>query len=262
MTLSYPDYRFRTDPRRCVVMNARSTTLVLVVALFSIPTGAAAQGTASLVGVVMDAADLRPLPDAQVTLTALDRGTRADAEGRFTLADVPTGLVALRVEYAGYVTIVESLELFAEEASLFHFQMQRVTALLDSLLVGARGADWRERGHAEGQITIGESDFRTAADLLLTSVPGLTARRPDGAMGTGVNVQLRGVNSFELSSQPHIYMDGVRIDAGGTDGAILVLDQIPASAVKRIRILRGPASSSRYPGAAAGVIVIETTDPS
>ena len=243
-----------------MVMNARSTIIGLMVGLFSIPTAAAAQGTASLVGVVMDAADLSPLPDARVTLTALDRGTRVDAEGRFTLSDVPTGLVALRVERAGYVTIVESVELFAEEASLFHFQMQRVAALLDSLLVGARGADWRERGHAEGQIAGGQSDSRTAADLLLTSVPGLTSRRSDGAMGTGVNVQLRGVSSFELSSQPHIYMDGVRLDAGGTDGAILVLDQIPASAVKRIRILRGPASTLLYPGAAAGVIVIETSD--
>ncbi len=244
------------------MLNARSTTLVLMGALFWFPTGATAQGTASLVGVVMDAADLSPLRDARITLTSLGRETRVDAEGRFTLADVPTGLVALRVERTGYVTIVESVELFAQEASLFHFQMQRVTALLDSLLIGSRGADWRERGHAEGQIAVGETDFRTAADLLLTSVPGLTARRPDGGLGTGVNVQLRGVSSFELSSQPHIYMDGVRLDAGGTDGAIMVLDQIPASAVKRIRILRGPASSSRYPGAAAGVIVIETTDPS
>lgn len=220
-----------------------------------------AQTAASLVGVVVDAADGSPVRGARVVLTDLGLETRSDDAGYFTLGDVPTGWVALRVERDAYVTVVESVEVVPEEASLIQVQLRRVTALLDSLLVGARGAEWRERGHSEGGISGGETDSRTAADLLLTSVPGLSARRPDGAAGTGVNVQLRGVGSFVLTSQPQIYLDDGRIDGGGADGALVVLDQIPAAAVKRIRILRGPASVSRYPTAAVGVILIETGDP-
>jgi len=66
------------------------------------------------------------------------------------------------------------------------------------------------------------------------------------------------VTSFVLSEEPQIFLDGVRIDAGGQDRAMLTLDQIPATSVIRIRVLRGPASTSRYPGAAAGVILVET----
>jgi outer membrane receptor for ferrienterochelin and colicin len=50
-----------------------------------------------------------------------------------------------------------------------------------------------------------------------------------------------------------------RIDAGGLDGAMLTLAQIPAESVTRIRVLRGPASTLLYPSAAAGVILVETT---
>lgn len=225
------------------------------------PTRVGAQGTASFVGIVLNDADRTPIGNARVMLTDLGREIRSDEDGRFSLTDLPSGWLSLRVERDDFVTLVESVGLVPDEASTIQVHLRRVTALLDSLLVGTPGPGWRERGHSEGRIAGGDTDMRTAADLLLTSVPGLSARRPDGARGTGVNVQLRGVRSIVLSDQPHIYMDGIRIDGGGADGALLVLDQISASAVKRIRVLRGPASVSMYPNAAAGVILIETSGP-
>jgi outer membrane receptor protein involved in Fe transport len=213
--------------------------------------------------VVLDEAGLTPVRGALVAVHNLGRSVRTDEDGRFTLLDLQAGVVDLRVESEGYVTVVESAEIAPQEASLIHFHLTRVTVLLDSLLVavGARTVDGRERGHSEGSIVVGDTDLRTAADLLIASVPGLSARRPDGAMGTALTLQFRGVSSFELSSEPHIYLDDVRIDGGGAEGAMTVLDQIPASAVKRIRVLRGPASAGRYPNAAAGVILLETVGP-
>ena len=67
------------------------------------------------------------------------------------------------------------------------------------------------------------------------------------------------------SNAPAIYLDGVRIDdrSSALPGsrepqAFHTLELIPASEVKQIRVLRGPAASARYAGAANGVILIET----
>ncbi len=225
------------------------------------PHALCSQETASLVGMVLDQEDLRPLPGALVSLPESPHRTRTDAEGRFELVNVPGGDLLIRVEAEGYVTFVETLEVAPMEESLVHFHLNRLSAVLKELMVEVPGLQNRDQGHAETVISgIGGSQ-RSAADLLKSNVPGVTVRTPQGGAGMGVRIRLRGVSSFVLNEEPHIYVDGARIDAGGLDGAMLTLAQIPATSVVRIRVLRGPASTSMYPNAAAGVILVETMGP-
>jgi iron complex outermembrane receptor protein len=219
----------------------------------------AAREVASLSGLVLDQADMKPVEGVLVALHDFSVRARTDEEGRFLLPGIPAGQIVLKVERNGYITLVEMVEIAPLEESLIHFHLHRVTALLDELFVAVpRDSDERARGHSESEIVATDEDTRTAADMLLRSVPGLTASRSQGGAGSGLRVRLRGVSSFVLSDRPSIYLDGVRIDAGGERHAIEVLDQIRASSVKRIRVLRGPASTSKYPNAAAGVILVET----
>ena len=219
----------------------------------------ASQETGSVTGRVLNQGNLEPVSGAVVELTEFTHHrTRTDDEGWFRLLNVPAGNVMMRVESDGYITFVERIEIAPMEESLIHFHLHRVSAVLDQLLVEVPRLDDRRRGHSEGRVTGVGASQRTAADLLLTGVPGVTAQQPQGVVGSGVRIRLRGVSSFVLSEEPQIYLDGVRIDAGGQDRAMLTLEQIPAASVTRIRVLRGPASTSRYPSAAAGVILVET----
>lgn len=218
----------------------------------------ASQETGSVAGMVLDQGDLKPVSGALVALPDFTLRTRTDAEGRFRLLHVPAGEVVMRVERDGYVTFIEKFEVAPMEEALIHFHVHKLSAVLDQLLVEVPRLDDRERGHSEARISGTGTSFRTAADLLLTGVPGLTAQQPQGGVGVGVRIRLRGVSSFVLSEEPQIYLDGARIDAGGQDRAMLTLELIPATSVTRIRVLRGPASTSRYPSAAAGVILVET----
>ncbi len=219
----------------------------------------ALQDTGSVMGLVLDEGNLEPVSGALVALTEFaHHQTRTDAEGWFRLLNAPAGEVVMRVEGDGYITLVETVEITPMEESRIHFHVHRVSVVLDQLLVEVPRLDDRGRGHSEAHVSGTGASSRTAADLLLTGVPGVTAQQPQGGVGTGVRIRIRGVNSFLLSEEPQIYLDGVRIDAGGQDRAMLTLDQIPATSVTRIRVLRGPASTSRYPGAAAGVILVET----
>ena len=230
-----------------------------MVAVTAAHNAVALQDTGSVMGLVLDEEGLGPVSGALVALPEFTHHrTRTDADGWFRLLNVPAGEVVVRVEGEGFSTLVETVEIAPMEESLIHFHVHRVSVVLDQLLVEVPRLDDRGRGHSEARVSGTGGRSRTAADLLLTGVPGLTAQQPQGGVGTGVRIRLRGVNSFLLSEEPQIYLDGVRIDAGGQDRAMLTLDQIPAASVTRIRVLRGPASTSRYPGAAAGVILVET----
>ena len=230
----------------------------LITSLAATASTIASQETGSVAGMVLDQGDLKPVSGALVALPDFTLLTRTDTEGRFRLLHVPAGEVVIRVERDGYVTFIEKFEVAPMEEALIHFHVHRLSAVLDQLLVEVPSLDNRERGHSEARISGTGTSFRTAADLLLTGVPGLTAQQPQGGVGVGVRIRLRGVSSFVLSEEPQIYLDGARIDAGGQDRAMLTLEQIPATSVTRIRVLRGPASTSRYPSAAAGVILVET----
>jgi TonB-dependent starch-binding outer membrane protein SusC len=216
-----------------------------------------AQATGSLIGVVVDDVTLDPIANAVVALGDFSDRTRTDGNGEFTLEGVPAGTAYLRIEREGYVTSVESLEVQPSETSLLQFRMQRLGAMLGRLFVGVD--DDRSRGHTESSL-VADAGMSTASDILMRRVPGLSVSRVTGGAGAGLSVRLRGVSTMELTTTPAIYLDGVRIDGGGAGEALQALDQIPAAAVKRIRILRGPASTSRYPDGASGVILIETME--
>lgn len=242
-------------------LGSAATFLALAGALAMTPLPGYGQGTSSITGLVLSQDNLAPIAGAVVALPDTQQRTRTDADGWFHILNVPAGDILMRIEGEGFVTFVETVEIAPMEESLIHFHLYRLSTVLGQLLVEVGAPDNPARGHSEGQVVGSDNIHRTAADLILMSVPGLNAGPPQGGAGTGVRIRLRGVSSFVLSEEPHIYLDGVRIDAGGQDQAMLTLAEIPATSVTRVRVLRGPASSSMYPGAASGVILVETMGP-
>lgn len=254
--------RSRRAPRRHALP---ALAAALVLAALPPASSLAAQETGSLSGRVLSQEDLLPLAGVRVILQASGDRVVTDEDGSFAFSAVRAGDVVIRVEGDGLISLVESVPVAPQEATLVQFQLHRLAALLDELhVVAGRDPAADRRGHSEGEVRGGDGTARTAADLLIRSVPGLSLVR-DGSAGGGVRVRLRGVSSITLTDQPSMFLDGVRIDdgigagGGGLGAAINVLDQIPASQVTRIRVLRGPAAASAYPNAAAGVILIETS---
>jgi len=239
--------------------------LALMAGWFLVPERARAQEHGSVIGVVVDEANLEPVEGALVALHDFSRRVRTDEGGRFELTEVPAGDVVIRIEEDAFIFLVETLEITPLEATLVQFRLHRIGAMLDQI-VGTpdRPRRGNRRGHSESQISgsdAGAQGIQTAADLLLRSMPGLSVSREDGMSGAGLRVRLRGAKSPYTSDQPAIYLDGRRLYAGCPGHAIRALDQIPATSVRRIRILRGPASASRYPNSASGVILVETEVP-
>src|SRR5688572_2677064 len=75
----------------------------LLALLLLAPTGCArslsAQETGTLTGMVLDRATRRPLPDVVILVQGTQMGTSTGADGRFRIADIPTGPHLLLVQH-------------------------------------------------------------------------------------------------------------------------------------------------------------------
>ena len=231
---------------------------------FIIPAaGLSAQTTGSLTGMIVDAGTDAPLEGVTVRLLELERRTETDETGEFAFTEVPAGQVTLRYELPSYPSVAEHVEITAGEIVLIRIRLLRVDAVLDELIVMAKRAS-ANAGTSETVISGFRGNTRTAADLLAEQVPGVQVMRNSGSAAGGARIQLRGVSSLTLSNAPAIYVDGILVSSrdeslgAGASLGLHVLEQIPASSVERIRVLRGPAAAAEYPNAFNGVILIET----
>ncbi|MDH3285395.1 MAG: TonB-dependent receptor plug domain-containing protein, partial [Acidobacteriota bacterium] len=159
----------------------------------------------------------------------------------------------VRFEAAGYVSVVEEIEVAASE--FLQVRLTPLTAVLDEILV-LTGRPPRPDEPVGLPLKIDGAPWRSVLNLLEDQVPGIVVRRR-GALGTGAAIWIRGVSTFQLSSAPDVYLDGVRIDTAINPNALHVLDMIHADEVARVSVFKGAASGAAR-GGANGTILIET----
>ncbi len=240
-----------------------AAALALVIFLSGSHFAVEAQANASLMGIVLQEGSDRPLPGARLMILETQRSVVTDGDGKFSFPELTPGDFVLRAGLDGYASVVESLEIAPSEVGFVQLRLPPLFAALDEILVMAE-RNFGGAGHHETSVQNDEGGIGTAADLLEGKVPGLDLRRNSGLAGGGARLQLRGPSSLFLSNEPAIYVNGIRISSrtGSLDSrnsaGLHPLEMIPASAVKRIRVLRGPSAGAQYPDATNGVILIET----
>jgi hypothetical protein len=214
-------------------------------ALLLAPSSSQAQDKAVLQGVVADQISGSVIDGARITVVGKDVSVKTESGGLFSLPAVEPGMVTIRAEADGYPSVVEDIEL-GPGLTIMQITLLSTHAIIDGFIVtGKRSAPERE---AQG-------DPRTAADLLIAQMPGVSSKK--GIVGKNDSqIVLRGVNSIYLSSEPMLFIDGVRI-TGGIGQAMDVLSHIPSTDVKEIRVLRGVSAGFRE-GSANGVIYVVT----
>ena len=227
------------------------------------PAQALGQDEGRLDGIVVDDRTMRPIQGAVVSVSGEDGTEITSGDGSFSFGVLPVGVVHLRVQREGYSSTVEQVEVVPGGGTFLQLSLARITAVLDELLVRVRSRRTRADLDAVGRS--GSDSGATAADLLAYRLPGVRIDRGTGALGGGVEVRIRGLSSIAGAREPPIYLDGVRLNPSRPPGLSLrtqpglqILDEIPASQIRSIRILRGPSASAAYGDSADGVIVIET----
>jgi TonB-linked SusC/RagA family outer membrane protein len=226
-------------------------------------------------GTVLDASTNQPLAGAQVSIAGTGQGGLTQANGRFLLLNVPQASVTLEVVMLGYQTWSEVVERGTLDLMI---RLEPRALELDALVVTgtAGGQQARALGNTVGTVAAGRitqvSPLANVESLLTGTVPGVNVGVGGGEVGTGSNIRIRGASSISLSSQPLIYVDGVRVngnnaDGGGGIGGVGVdgstppsrLNDINPEDIESIEIIKGPAAATLYGTEASnGVINIIT----
>nr|MDQ2668388.1 TonB-dependent receptor [Gemmatimonadota bacterium] len=248
--------------------------LLAIAALF---VGRAAQAQAGrIIGQVTDTVGARPLAGVEVTVTGDgDRSlgaARTDESGRYTIAVVAAGRVQVRTRLIGYAAKERTVTVPAAGSVTLDFALSQRTVQLDQVVVTGTAGAVERRSVGNVIETINASDVLKVSapisveQLIGSRTPGVITLPSTGQVGTGAQLRVRSVGSLSLSTDPIVYIDGVRMDAntarGPTQrggGGASRLNDINPEDIETIEILKGPAAATLYGTEASnGVIQIIT----
>jgi len=233
--------------------------------------GTAASATAQAVTGIVSGDDGRPLTAVTVTIEGTGTYVITNNAGRFVFSSFPAGESTLRFERIGYRTVTQVVQSGATDLRI---TMNAVAFSLDELVItGTVGATARrEIGNSVTAIRTAEvaevARIPDVAAYLTGRAPGVEVRATSSQVGAGPQIRIRGVSSFSLSTQPLIYVDGVRVDNSinsgiatqGFGGAIFSrINDVNPEEIESIEIIKGPAAATLYGTEASnGVIQIIT----
>src|SRR4051812_35479099 len=216
---------------------------------------------------------------ASINVVGTSLGTYTDDQGNFTL-NVPDGPATIRVRRIGYAQKTIAVPAGATEANV---ALTRDVLQLETQVVTGT-ATTVSSANAANAVTVISSEklnrapAQTIDYALQGKIPGAIITQNSGAVGGGVQIQLRGVSTINSSFLPLYVIDGVIVDnsqianglnvisqaAGGNFGS--TQDQrvnrtadINPNDIESIQVLKGPSASSIYGSRGTNGVIIITT---
>jgi TonB-linked SusC/RagA family outer membrane protein len=235
-----------------------------------------AAATGVVRGRVTDAANQRPIADAQVVVVGTTLGAVTNAAGEFVIGGAPAGARQLRVRRIGFQAGEQRVTVAAGASVTANFAITAAATQLDQVVVTGPAATSTRRtvGNAITTINAAEltqqNSISNVSEILQSKTPGVTILPGSGTPGTSGEVRIRGNNSLS-GSRPVIFIDGIRMSseglgnygaggtgANGTAQASQVtsgLDFVNPEDIESIEVIKGPAAATLYGADAAGGVI-------
>jgi len=249
-----------------------STILLMAMLVLLTPHASAQAQRDSVSGVVRDSLTGLPLSDALIRAEGTSLSARTNVRGQFAMGGLSGTTVSLTVTHLGYQPVTQSVTVGATNVSI---RIGRSVLRLNELVVTGQAGDTQIRalGNVVGMLDMSQTQLvmpsKGVQEAMSVAIPGLQVQRASGQLGTGGVTRIRGVSSLSLSSEPIIFIDGVRADNtpgsnsiaftnGGGDTPSRINDLDPND-IESIQVLKGPSAATLYGTEASnGVIQIIT----
>jgi iron complex outermembrane receptor protein len=232
-------------------------TLLLAAALAAAPRPSDPLETpvgAELNGAVTDTTTGAPLADVRVHILELERGTTTDAQGRFVLAELPSGTYGVAFSRIGYAPLVRRVTLGSGRTSLT-VAMRPTAVELPEVQVTASPTVTTALTSPQPTSILDHAELRVAqAPSLGETISGLAGVHSiNEGPGIGKPV-IRG-----LSSNRVLVLDnGQRVETQGWGDEHS--PNVETADAERIEVIRGPASVLYGSDALGGVVNVVKRD--
>jgi len=201
-----------------------------------------------ITGTILSSEDKNPLPGVTVIVKGNNTsGTSTDSEGKFKLT-VPEN-ATLILSYIGYV----SQEIAVGSQSNLTIELTPDQKQLAEVVVIGYGTQ-RKGDITSSVASIKKEDFikgtvRDAAQLIQGKVAGLRITTPSGSPTSNTQINLRGINSINGTSDPLILIDGI---PGG-------LNTVAPEDIESVDVLKDGSAAAIYGTRATGGVILITT---
>lgn len=231
-------------------------TTVLMIALP--PLGGFAQVSGRIVGKVVDVETRAPLVGANVVIEGTSLGAATGTDGRYVITAIPAGEYKLVVFMMGYKSGTKKVKTHAGATATVDFELKESMLELGTIVVtGTRTPKYVKDTPVRTEvITSQHIEDKEATTLyeVLERVPGIRVEQQCSYCNFSI-VRMQGLES----SHCQVLIDGQPIYSGLA--GVYGLQQIPATNIDRIEIVKGAGSALYGSSAIAGVINIITKEP-
>ena len=190
-----------------------------------------------------------PVVGASILLKGTRKGTTTNADGRFTLTDVPENGV-LVISYSGLAT----QEITVNGKTVVNVSLSEAVSNLNEVVVIGYGT--RQKKDVTGSVAqvkaerLENENPNSIQDILRGNIAGLNVSSSTSAKGGG-SLLVRGKSSINAGTSPLIVLDGVIYQGQ--------LSDINPNDIATIDVLKDASSSAVYGAKAASGVVLITT---
>lgn len=247
-----------------------SLAAAAVAAAFLVASPIGAQPTGTVTGTVTNP-DGEPLVGVQVRLVGTQRGAMSGPDGAYRITGVSAGEWTVRASRIGMQAATQTVTVEPGATVEVNFTLRDVAIDLDAIVVtGVAGLQVRRaQGAQVSTINAAEltevAPITSVSELLQARTAGVSLTQSSGTSGTAQRVRIRGGGSINLSNEPLVFIDGVRMDNRTTalhftGGQVMSrLNDLDPAEIESIEVVKGPAAATLYGAdASTGVIQIIT----
>ena len=161
-------------------MQSRNTLHLLAVSaatLLMLSGAVFGQDSGSLSGVITDGESGLPLQGANVFIEELSKGSASDADGRYTILNIPAGTYTISASYVGYRIVKTRVE-HTGESQILDFSLMPKLLQGQEVTITATRAKRRETPVAFTNLSAEEIRERRPKPSCRRHAPGPGTRRP------------------------------------------------------------------------------------
>ena len=230
-------------------------------------TAAFAQGKTEYTGVVLASDNLEPLPGASLIIGNSSDGVITDLDGKFVLNAKPGKIITV-----SFVGFTEQTITLSDNRELRILLEPDMNILDESVVVGYGTVRRSEQTTASSGIRAKDMNMTGVTSFeqsLQGKLAGVVVINTEGAPGSAMSMEIRGVSSVSGSSEPLYVIDGMPIESGSDITAsqagrnftqsLNPLAGLNPNDIESIEVLKDASATAIYGSRGANGVVMITT---